>query len=150
MLRSIEVVLDDSLSFGLTTALQNRGTLANPQTTMQFAAPAGGIPSLVGQTFGFIGRARELVAFLSASENRSHARTLSEPFVLVSDNMTAQFQVGAEVPVPTSSSVTPVQAAGTNLFAQTIQFRNTGVILQVTPQINEGGNVALEIVQEVS
>src|SRR5262249_5327059 len=45
---------------------------------------------------------------------------------------------------------TPVQSGGTNLFAQTIQFRTTGVILQVKPQINDSGNVTLDISQEVS
>ena len=142
-----EVVLDDSLSLGLTAFLQRRGTLANPQTTASFA---GSPPSLAAQTFAFAGRTRELVAFLNASENRSKVRTLSAPSVLVSDNMTADFQVGAEVPIPTSSSVTPVQSGGTNLFAQTIQFRPTGVILRVKPQINDSGNVTLDISQEVS
>jgi general secretion pathway protein D len=142
-----EVVLDDSIAFGLSAILQNRGTLANPQTTASFA---GAPPSFSAQTFAFIGRSRELLGFLNASENRSRVRTLSAPSVMVSDNMSAAFQVGAEVPVPTSSSVTPVQSDGTNLFAQTIQFRPTGVILNVTPQINDGGNVTLEISQEVS
>jgi general secretion pathway protein D len=64
--------------------------------------------------------------------------------------MTADFTVGAEVPVPTSSSVTPVTSGGTNLFAQTISFRPTGVLLRVRPQINESGTVTLEIGQEVS
>ena len=64
--------------------------------------------------------------------------------------MTAVFQVGAEIPVPTSSSITPVQSDGTNLFAQTIVFRPTGVILTVTPQINDSGNVTMAISQEVS
>jgi general secretion pathway protein D len=64
--------------------------------------------------------------------------------------MTADFQVGQEVPIPTSSSITPVQSGGTNLFAQTIEFRPTGVILRVKPQINESGNVTMEISQEVS
>jgi general secretion pathway protein D len=64
--------------------------------------------------------------------------------------MVADFQVGQEVPVPTTSSVTPVQSDGTNLFAQTIQFRPTGVILRVKPQINDSGSVTLEISQEVS
>jgi general secretion pathway protein D len=142
-----EVVLDDSLSLGLSAILQSRGTLANPITTASFA---GSPPALAAQTFAFVGRTRELVAFLNASENRSRVRTLSAPSVLVSDNMTAEFTVGADVPVPTSSSITPVQAGGTNLFAQTITFRSTGVILRVRPQINDSGNVTLEIAQEVS
>jgi len=127
--------------------LQNRGTLANLATTGSFA---GTPPQFSAQTFAFVGRTRELLAFLNASENRSRVRTLSAPSVLVKDNMLADFQVGAEIPVPTSSSVTPVQSGGTNLFAQTIQFRPTGVIMRVRPQINESGTVTLEISQEVS
>ena len=142
-----EVALDNTLTLGLTASLQNRGTLAVPQTTASFA---GSPPSLSVQTFSFVGRTREIVAFLNASENRSRVRTLSAPSVLVKDNMVADFQVGAEVPVPTSSSVTPVTSAGTNLFAQTITLVPTGVILRVKPQINDSGALTLEISQEVS
>jgi general secretion pathway protein D len=147
-----EVSLDDSTSLGISWILQNRGTLTPPRTTTaSFVTPPGGTtPSLSVQTFAYIGRARELLLFLSAEENRSKVRTLSAPSVLVSDNLAAQFEVGAEVPIPTTSSLTPVQSEGSNLFAQTIQFRTTGVILKVRPQVNEGGNVTLEIAQEVS
>ena len=55
-----EVVLDDSLSLGISAFLQNRGTLVNPQTTASFA---GNPPVLSAQTFAFIGRTRELVGF---------------------------------------------------------------------------------------
>src|SRR5207244_2753932 len=93
-----EVTLDESLSIGLSAILQNRGTLAGPtgtaQTTASFGT-GGGAPALVAQTFAFVGRARELVAFLNASENRNRVRTLSAPSVLVKDNMVADFQVGA-------------------------------------------------------
>ena len=142
-----EVLLDDSLSLGISATLQNRGTLQNPQTTASMGV--GGV-GFAGQTFAFIGRARELVAFVSATENRSRVRTLSAPSVLVSDNQTALFQVGAEVPVPTSSAASAAQVDGSTVFAQTIQFRPTGVILSVRPQINDSGNVTLEIDQEVS
>ena len=50
--------------------------------------------------------------FLHASENRSRVRTLSAPSVLVSDNQTAQFTVGADIPVPVSSAASGVQAPG--------------------------------------
>ena len=143
-----EVVLDDSLAFGLSAILQNRGTLQPAQTTASFI---GNPPALAVQTFAFIGRARELFMFLHASENRSRVRTLSAPSVLVSDNQTAQFTVGADIPVPVSSAASGVQApGGGTLFAQTIQRRSIGVIMQVTPLINDSGNVTLEISQEVS
>ena len=145
-----EVTLDHSLSLGISAFLQSRGTLSsNPQTTASFAG-ANGPPSLSVQTLTSLGRTRELVAFLNASENRSRVRTLSAPSVLVKDNTAADFQVGAEVPVATTSSITPVQSGGTNLFAQTIQFRPTGVLMRVKPQINDSGSLTLEISQEVS
>jgi len=105
---------------------------------------------LTATTFAFIGRSRELVAFLNASENRGRVKTLSAPSILVSNNATAQVQIGAEIPIPTSTAASSVLGENGTLFAQTIQFRNTGVILDVTPQINEGGNVTLTIAQEVS
>ena len=141
-----EVVLDHSLTLGLSAILQTRGTLANPQTTGSFSSSTG----LSVTTFAFIGRARELVAFLNAQENRSRVRTLSAPSILVSNNSQAQVQVGAEIPIPTSSAASGAQQNGSTLFAQTIQFRDTGVILNVTPQINAGGNVTLNISQEIS
>jgi general secretion pathway protein D len=141
-----EVSLDHSMSLGLSAILQNKGTLANPQTTASFTAATG----LSATTFAFIGRTRELVGFLNAQENQSKVRTLSAPSILVSNNVTAQVQVGAQVPVPTSSSASGAQQNGSTLFAQTIQYVDTGVILSVTPQINEGGNLTLAISQEVS
>jgi general secretion pathway protein D len=141
-----EVNLDHSMSLGLSAILQNRGTLANPQTTASFTSANASQAT----TFAFIGRSRELVAFLNATENRGRVRTLSAPSILVSNNATAQVQIGAEVPVPTSSAASGAQQGGSTLFAQTIQFRDTGVILSVSPQINEGGNITLVISQEVS
>jgi general secretion pathway protein D len=141
-----EVTLDHALSLGISAILQNRGTLANPQTTGSFSSAAG----LSVTTFAFVGRSRELVAFLNASENRSRVRTLSAPSILVSNNQTATVDVGAEVPIPTSTSASGAQQNGSTLFAQTIAFRDTGVILTVTPQINAGGNVTLNISQEIS
>jgi general secretion pathway protein D len=140
-----QVELDDGLTFGVTAALQARGTLQPPLTTASLSATG-----VAAQTLAFIDRTRELAAFLNASENRSRVRTLSAPSVIVSDNGVASFEVGTEVPVPTSSSVTPVQSGGSSLFAQTISYTETGVILNVKPQINESGNVTMDISQEIS
>ena len=145
-----EVTLDESLSIGLSATLQNSEIIKNPQTTASFGT-GGGAPGLAAQTFAIVGRTRQLIAFLNASENRNRVRTLSAPSVLVKDNMVADFQVGAEVPIPTSSAVAAgVQAGGNSVFTQTIAFRNTGVIMRVRPQINEGGSLTLEVSQEVS
>jgi general secretion pathway protein D len=145
-----EVSLDHSMSLGLSAVLQNRDLAANRQTTASFTSTGGAAPILSATTFAFVGRTRELLLFLNASENRGRIKTLSAPSILVSNNATAQVNIGAEVPIPTSSAASGAQQGGTTLFAQTIQFRDTGVILNVTPQINEGGSVTLSITQEVS
>ncbi len=145
-----EVSLSNSLDVSLSAILQNRTVLPNPQTTASFVGN-GGPPSLAAQTFAFVGRNRELIAFLNASENRSRVRTLSAPSILVKDNMVADFTVGADIPIPTSSAVAAgVQSGGNSVFTQTISFRSVGVILHVRPQINESGTVTLEVSQEVS
>jgi general secretion pathway protein D len=145
-----EVTLSDSLNLSLSAILQQRGTLTNPQTTASFTGN-GGPPSLAAQTFGLIGHTRELVAFLNAAENRSRVRTLSAPSVLVKENVAADFTVGADIPVPTTSAIAAgVQSGGNSVFTQTIAFRSVGVLMRVRPLIGDGGTLTLEVSQEVS
>jgi general secretion pathway protein D len=97
-----------------------------------------------------IGQARELLGFLNASENRSRVRVLSAPTLLATDNSDARIQVGSEIPILTSQGVVPVQTGGSSLFTNTIQNRDTGIILTVTPRITSTGLVSLRITQEIS
>src|SRR5262249_45740451 len=145
------VTLSDSLNLSLSAILAKRGTFP-PGTTAQFIASGSNAPpSLAAQTLGYIGQTRELVAFLNASENRSRVRTLSAPSVLVKDNMVADFTVGADIPVPTTSAVAAgVQSNGSSVFANTIAFRSVGVLMHVRPLIGDGGTLTLEVSQEVS
>src|SRR5439155_3209196 len=69
-----EVSLDESLSIGLSATLQNSEIIKNPQTTASFGT-GGGAPALAAQTFAIVGRTRQLIAFLNASENRNRVRT---------------------------------------------------------------------------
>ena len=68
----------------------------------------------------------------------------------MTDNTSARIQVGASVPVPIGSALTPVQSNGSSLFAQTIQYQDTGVILTVTPHINSSGIVTITLTQQFS
>jgi general secretion pathway protein D len=67
---------------------------------------------------------------------------------MVLDNQTARIQVGDSIPVPTSQqqSITSADAPIVN----SIQYRDTGVILSVKPRVTPGGLVMMEIEQEVS
>lgn len=83
---------------------------------------------------------------LNAIQSESDFNILSTPSILTLDNAEATILVGQEVPFITGSTVGD---SNTNPF-QTIQRREVGVRLQITPQINDGDSVRLEILQEVS
>ncbi|MBV8779610.1 MAG: type II and III secretion system protein [Alphaproteobacteria bacterium] len=78
----------------------------------------------------------------------SKVRVLSAPEVMVLDNEAARLLVGAQVPVITGSAQSTL-AAGAPIV-NNVDYRETGVIMQVTPHVNAGGVVTLDIGQEVS
>ncbi|MBC8023930.1 MAG: type II secretion system secretin GspD [Burkholderiales bacterium] len=83
-----------------------------------------------------------------ALEGDSGANVLSTPNVLTLDNEEAKIIVGQNVPFITGS-FTPTSGSATNPF-QTIERRDIGLTLRVTPQVSEAGAVKLKIFQEVS
>lgn len=84
---------------------------------------------------------------LSALEAVSDVNVVASPQLLVLDNQTAELQVGDEVPIVTRTAQDTTDDAR---LVATIEQRQTGVILGVTPRVNPGGLVVLEIQQEVS
>jgi len=85
-------------------------------------------------------------ALVQAVKNDSSVNVLSTPSITTLDNQEASFMVGEDVPVLTGSAA---NATNTNPF-NTVERRKIGVMLKVTPQINEGNTVQLLIEQEVS
>ena len=75
-------------------------------------------------------------------------KVLSSPQVLVLDNEAARLQVGNLVPYLTTSSQSQITANAP--VVNSIDYRETGVILEVTPRVNSGGLVTLDVSQEVS
>ncbi len=74
---------------------------------------------------------------------------LASPHIMAANNQEARIMIGEEVPILTSQSV-PLISQTTSFQTSTVQYRNTGIILTVKPQINAKGLVTLEIAQEVS
>ena len=68
---------------------------------------------------------------------------------MAANNQEARILIGPDVPTLTSKSV-PLVSQTTSFQTSTVQYRNTGIILSVKPQINAKGLVTLEIAQEVS
>ena len=87
-------------------------------------------------------------AVLNTLQSKTKVRVLSAPKLMVLNNQTATLQVGDQVPIVTQQSQS-VTAAGAPIV-NSIELHDTGVILKVTPRVNESGAVQLDIAQEVS
>lgn len=106
-----------------------------------------------GLTLSYLNHLGVVRAKLNALASQNKARILSTPRVMTRNGEAATIQVGQEVPIITSqqstvSTTTPANGVGTGVL-QTIQYRNTGVILKVKPIIF-AGRVELDVQQEVS
>jgi len=100
-----------------------------------------------GLTFA-VGIGDELRATLNALEQQNRANILSSPHVLASDNREARIDVSTEIPTVTAETVIP--SGGEPIVTTNVQYRDTGVLLAVTPHINERGLVTMDVYQEVS
>ncbi len=85
---------------------------------------------------------------LNALTDITDVNVISSPQLMVLDNHPARLQVGDQVPIPIQSAVSVTDPDAP--IVNTVEFRDTGVILELTPRVNAGGLVVLDILQEVS
>ena len=158
-----EVQLTDELKFGIEWFINSRnntvGALRNPGTS---GSLPGVLPTLPG--LGTATSARSLIAstpglqlinvvgtdiraVLQALGTDGRSKIVSTPRIMVLDNEKASINVGQQISVDTGSSTGT--GTGGNVVT-TRQYLSTGVILTVTPRINSGGRVTLDVNQEVS
>jgi general secretion pathway protein D len=112
----------------------------------------GTLAGIAGQTLG-VGRITDgtsFLAILNLLQEETGANILSTPNLLTLDNHPASITVGQNVPFLTGSySSTGAGSTPDNPF-QTIERESVGISLKVTPHINEGHSIILEVEQEVS
>jgi general secretion pathway protein D len=116
---------------------------------VDLAAALSGIP---GATLGWgqVSGDLTMTAIVNALKTHSNANILSTPSLLTLDNQEAYITVGQKVPFITGSFTNTGSNNGASNPFQTIERENVGVTLSVTPHINEGDSVVLDIEQEVS
>lgn len=138
-----EVTLNDNLRYGVQWFFDS-----GENTVTLSATDVGSVASqFPGFSYVYSGRADARVV-LNALQSKTEVRILSAPKLSVLNNQKATLQVGDQVPIVTQTSQS-TDAAGAPLVS-TIQMRDTGVILEVTPRVNDNGNVILDVMQEVS
>nr|WP_255609184.1 type II secretion system secretin GspD [Methylosinus sp. Sm6] len=152
-----EVTLTDDLTFGVRWFLQKNasaGAFSDGDTGTPGANDATTGSNLLGAAvgatfpgFNYALRAANTQVTLSALNKITNVNIISTPSLTVLDNRQAVLQVGDQVPVQTYSGTNT--SGGVTTF-NSVTYRDTGVILSITPHINESGRVMLELEQEVS
>jgi len=136
-----------------TTTTGTTGTTGTNTTTVDPRLALGSVlGSTKGQVLG-IGRLTDSFSFnavLNALQENTDANILSTPSLLTLDNEEASIVVGQNVPFKTGSYTQTGNASSISSPFETIQRQNVGITLKVTPHINEGDSLVLEITQEVS
>ncbi|MDG2327563.1 MAG: type II secretion system secretin GspD [Halioglobus sp.] len=132
----------------------DNGDEATPSNDSEFdvGALAGALASTPGLSLGWgsVDDDLTMTVILNALKTQGNANILSTPSLLTLDNQEAFITVGQNVPFITGSYTNAGSSDGASNPFQTIERENVGITLAVTPHINEGDSVVLEIEQEVS
>lgn len=155
-----EVNMTGDTEFGVEWALTNPNTSlggykgeSRTETTFGLGGLGTDLSTALNKGFSYRFDSNQLQAFLVAQASHNKLNIISCPQVLAADNKEARIEVGEEVPIVTSEYVPLATGTTQGTLDQTsrsIEYRNTGVILTVTPRINNKGLVSMDIEQEVS
>lgn len=138
-----EVTLTNNTQYGVQYFFQ-------PNSANQIVLSDSGSSSIAQSFpgFSYMFAGSNIKVILDALATVTHVEVVSSPEVMVLNNQTANLQVGDRVPIITQQAVSTV--TGDAPIVNSVEYEDTGVILKVTPRVNRGGMVMLDIAQEVS
>ena len=144
----IEVTLTDDLQYGLQwvfndTTKNNDGLLGTGAFSRAAAAAFGATPA--GFSYTLRNSAGDVRVVLNALADKNLVKVISSPSLMVLDNHTASIEVGTQQPIKSADTIT----AGGNVTSSII-YKDTGVSLSVTPSVNAGNIVTMQVSQAVT
>jgi general secretion pathway protein D len=141
----VEVTLNDDLQYGLQWAFseQKDGGIGRGVLSRAAGAALGTTPA--GFSYTWATSTGDVRAVLNALADKSLVKVISSPSLMVMDNHTASIAVGTQQPVQSGQTVT----TGGNISSN-IQYKDTGVNLSVTPSVNSGNMVSMQLNQSVT
>jgi len=146
-----EVTLTDDLKFGVDwflTGYNHGSSITSGSLNLGGLPPipTGAVPAFSGlQLINRLGG--DVRGVLNALGKDGRLQVLATPQLMVMDNQKAQIKIGDKISVQTQQQ----SVAGTTTgLINSFQYIETGILLSVTPRINSGGQVTLEVNQEVS
>ncbi len=144
-----EISLSNELELGVQWAFHNKNLKINGSNYTQTFSTS--LPEVAaGFAYNVMDSADNIVGMLQALAGDNDLTILSSPQVLVLNNETAKIDVGQEVPIVTTETYRDTTTTTTNSIDKTVEYKNTGIILEVTPKINYNGIIILDVAQEVS
>ena len=145
---SISNTIPNVTGTGTATTTTATGTTAIEPASNAVNAAAGALLGRVLPGFNLlVGAENSPRVILDALHNITNVKILSNPSLVVLDNQAATLQVGDQVPFSTGTATV---LTANNTVVNTIDYKNTGIILRVLPRANANGNVVLDIEQEIS
>lgn len=148
----LEVTLTEELTYGLSWYLNNNlgngwrgigeGGAPGRSRPLNSTGTTGTVSGLAYSVYDSVG---DLRAIINALATKSLVNILSSPTVTVLDNEPANIQVGQQQPVQSGSAVTDG-----GVVSNSITYKDTGVVLDVTPSVNSGGMVTLTVKQSIT
>lgn len=140
-----QVTLTDNTRFGVDwSRVANNASIDDISTRTETEFLPGDLGGLMFSKT-FVDGAARVEATLDAIAANNDVRLLARPTITVTNNQEGQIQIGSDVPVQGGSTI---GVSGTETF--NVQYRETGIVLTLTPQINADGVVNLTIEQELS
>jgi general secretion pathway protein D len=134
-----EVTLTDELRYGVEWFFRSGDFEFSFTPSATALLPVGGFQGIFDNDVRFV---------LQALDAITDVNVVSSPQLMVLDNQTARIQVGDQVPISVQSAVSVIDPDAP--VVNSIEYRDTGVILLVTPRVNASGLVIMEIQQEIS
>ena len=141
----LEVDINDRLKLGVQFFLEGAGISARSSELLGAVDPGGkGFTGVFSKAVGNV----QVEVVLEALQSVTNVKIVSSPYLTVANNQTARLSVGDQIPFTTASQTS--NSGGSVTVTQEVETRDTGVILEVTPQIRPDNSVSLVISQEVS
>ncbi len=140
----LEVNLTNDFTFGVDWKKVGDN---NKLSVSSYSGSATNFPAAApGFSVNYVGT--DITAAIRALSSESHVSIVSAPKITTVENSTARLQIGDEVPIVTQSAQSTVTTDAA--LVNTIEYRDTGVMLEVTPHIASDDRISLDVTQEVS
>ncbi len=143
----VEVTLNDDLEYGLQWAFSDNRANTGYTGAGVLSSAGGGVlgGALAGFSYTLKNPAGNVRAVLNALSKKTMVKVIASPSLMVLDNHTASIAVGTQTPIQAGETIT-----SDGIVRTTIQYKDTGVNLMVTPSVNSGNVVTMQVDQSVT